>query len=239
MNMTTSPQGIAAIAKHEGIVPGPYLDSVRVWTYGVGHTAGAGAPTPSAMMRGMPADLDAELVRVAAVFRQDLKTFEDRVNQHVKVPLTQHQFDALVSFDFNTGGVYYKEKATGRWRNATLVDTLNKGDYRTAGLQFMNWSSPPEIVGRRTEEKDLFLTGVYPKGNTSVWPVDNAGRVTYKAVRTLTPQAVVALVTGPVPAPAPPQVPPVAPAAPVSVVYPAGSYRADIDAAGTLRVTSL
>lgn len=32
--MKTSDRGIFALAKHEGIVPAPYLDSVGVWTYG-------------------------------------------------------------------------------------------------------------------------------------------------------------------------------------------------------------
>ena len=42
-----SPRGIVALASHEGLVPGPYQDSVGVWTYGIGHTAAAGKPTAS------------------------------------------------------------------------------------------------------------------------------------------------------------------------------------------------
>ena len=34
-------------AEHEGIVPAPYRDSTGLWTYGIGHTAAAGAPGPS------------------------------------------------------------------------------------------------------------------------------------------------------------------------------------------------
>ena len=41
--MTVSRRGVLEIAEHEGIVLGPYRDSAGVWTYGVGHTAGAGA----------------------------------------------------------------------------------------------------------------------------------------------------------------------------------------------------
>ena len=40
--MRTSDLGIIALLGHEGIVPGPYYDSVGVLTYGVGHTASAG-----------------------------------------------------------------------------------------------------------------------------------------------------------------------------------------------------
>ena len=57
--MKMSDRGRAELAGHEGIVPGPYLDSVGVWTFGVGHTANAGAPDPRAMPRGMPQDIDA------------------------------------------------------------------------------------------------------------------------------------------------------------------------------------
>lgn len=33
--MRTSDRGIAALVAHEGIVPGPYLDSAHVWSYGI------------------------------------------------------------------------------------------------------------------------------------------------------------------------------------------------------------
>ena len=59
--LRASPQGVVALAGHEGIVPAPYLDSVKVWTYGVGHTAAAGAPFPEGMPKGMPKDVDAAL----------------------------------------------------------------------------------------------------------------------------------------------------------------------------------
>ena len=66
--MKTSSKGIAALVNHEDIVPAPYKDSVGVWTYGVGHTAGAGAPDPARMPKGMPADLDKALDDVFDLF---------------------------------------------------------------------------------------------------------------------------------------------------------------------------
>ncbi|MGW7506109.1 lysozyme, partial [Streptomyces albidoflavus] len=79
--MRVSDKGIAFLVAHEGVVPGPYLDSVGVWTWGVGHTAAAGAPIPSAMPRGMPADLDAALREVFMVFRRDLAKYEADVER--------------------------------------------------------------------------------------------------------------------------------------------------------------
>ena len=57
MHMTD--RGLLALVRHEGLVPGPYLDVKSVWTFGIGHTAAAGTPDPARMPRGMPADLDA------------------------------------------------------------------------------------------------------------------------------------------------------------------------------------
>src|SRR5690554_8022217 len=100
--MKVSDRGLAFIAGHEGVVPYPYRDSVGVWTFGIGHTASAGAPNPAGMTRGVERPLE----EVFATFRRDIAKFEARVNAAVKVPLAQHEFDALVSFDFNTGGIH-------------------------------------------------------------------------------------------------------------------------------------
>jgi lysozyme len=100
--MRTSDRGLLALIRHEGVVPGPYLDVKGVWTFGIGHTAAAGPPDPGLMPRGMPADLDAGIREAFRVFRVDLARYEAEVLGAVKVPLTQHEFDALVSFHYNT-----------------------------------------------------------------------------------------------------------------------------------------
>lgn len=115
--MKTSDRGIIALMGHEGIVPGPYLDSVGVLTYGVGHTAAAGTPDPANLASGMPENLDAELQVVFRVFRRDLAKYEAEVSRAIKVPVSQHEFDAAVSFHFNTGAI-------GR---ASWVKSLNAG----------------------------------------------------------------------------------------------------------------
>lgn len=102
--MQTTDRGLLALIRHEGVVPGPYLDVKDVWTFGIGHTAAAGPPDPAGMTRGMPADLDAGIREAFRVFRTDLATYEAEVLRAVKVPLEPHEFDALVSFHYNTGG---------------------------------------------------------------------------------------------------------------------------------------
>lgn len=181
--MKTSDKGVFTLIYKEGIVPAPYRDSKNVWTYGIGHTKAAGDPDPAKMPKGMPKDIDAALRQVFDLFPKVLAKYENDVNEAVKVPLKQHQFDALVSWHYNTGAV----------RTATLTKKLNAGDFKGAGEQFMNWRRPPEIIERREAEQRLFLTGKYPESDTvPVWQADRFGRVIWTPVRRLTMQQVMA-----------------------------------------------
>jgi lysozyme len=162
--MKVSDRGIAELFSHEGIVPMPYKDSVGVWTYGVGHTAAAGKPDPADMRRGIATPVE----DVVAVFRRDLPRYEAAVLKAVRVPLKQHEFDALVSFHFNTGAI-------GR---ASFVRRLNAGDRVGAAKGMLDWNKPPEIIDRRTAEMKLFRDGVYSNdGKASVYPATASGAV--------------------------------------------------------------
>jgi len=159
--MKTSKKGLVKIISHEGIVVGPYLDSVGVWTYGVGHTVNAGGIDPAKLPKVDTRNwadglVRAELIKALSLYEQDLKKYEDRVNKAIKVPLKQHQFDALVSFDFNTGGIF----------KANLTKEINSGNF--SGRGFMGWVRPKEIIGRRTAEQMLFITGDYEDKKTKV-----------------------------------------------------------------------
>jgi lysozyme len=183
MHMTD--RGLLALARHEGIVPAPYLDVKRVWTFGVGHTAAAGAPDPARMPRGMPADLDAGIREALQLFRADLAHNEAEVLRAVTMTLAPHEFDALVSFHYNTSAI----------ARAALTRALNAGDRAGAGAAFMNWLRPASLRPRREAERDLFLRGSYPEGQIPVWAVDANGRVDFsRPVRRLTePQALALL----------------------------------------------
>ncbi|UHD43893.1 glycoside hydrolase family protein [Aureimonas altamirensis] len=65
--------------------------------------------------------------------------YEADVLRAVKAPLSQTQFDALVSYHYNTGDV----------AKANLTKQLNAGDYAGAAEAFMGWSKPAEIIPRR------------------------------------------------------------------------------------------
>jgi lysozyme len=167
-DMTLSPAGLIEIAEHEGIVPAPYRDSVGVWTWGIGHTAAAGNPDPARMHRAMPQDVDAAVMAAIDQFAIDVKGYVARVNAAIRVPLAQHQFDALVSFDFNTGGIH----------RAKLTVAINAGE-PDAARHFMGWLRPPEIRKRRTAEMALFRTGDYAANGDAVpvWRTDGKGRL--------------------------------------------------------------
>lgn len=174
---TMTDRGLLALARHEGIVPAPYLDSVGTLTFGIGHTAAAGPPDPSRMPRGMPADLNAGIREAFHVFRADIARYEAEVRATVTVLLAAHEFDALVSFHYNTGGI----------ARAALTKALNAGNRVAAADAFMGWRKPTAIIPRREAEQRLFRDGLYPGGTIPVWAVDRAGRVNFaRPIRSLT-----------------------------------------------------
>jgi lysozyme len=193
MHMTD--RGLLALVRHEGLVPGPYLDVKNVWTFGIGHTAAAGPPDPARMPRGMPADLDAGIREAFRLFRTDIVAHEAEVLRAVKVLLEPNEFDALVSFHYNTGGI----------AKASLTRHLNAGNRAAAAQGFMGWLRPAAIRTRREAERELFRDGRYPAGTIPVWAVDRNGRVDFsRPIRRLTEAEALALLrpaSQPVPLP--------------------------------------
>lgn len=142
--MKTSEEGKRFIKEKEGLRLEAYRCSGGVLTIGYGHTAG--------VIPGMKIDL----AQAEKIFLNDLEQkAECVVNRLVKVPLTQGQYDALVSFVFNLGA--------GNLMKSTLLKLLNAGDYTGAAEQFERWNKSggkvtPGLVKRRAEEKQMFLT---------------------------------------------------------------------------------
>lgn len=173
--MRTSIKGLAALAMHEAIVLSPYRDSVGVWTWGIGHTAGAGDPDPAKMVKGVPSDEEATMRRVIAQFQIDIARYEAQVSRAIKNSVEQHEFDAAVSFHYNTGAI----------GTATWVKTLNAGNKGLAANQIMNWTKPEEIIPRRQSEQRLFRDGAYPTGDIAIYTADLSGNVQWSRGRSI------------------------------------------------------
>src|SRR5512139_1756961 len=135
--MRISDEGLRLIVEREGSRNQAYLDSVGVWTIGVGHT---GPEVHEGLLWS-----DAQ---VAEALRGDIGRFERAVNDAVTVDIPQHAFDALVSFAFNVG--------EGAFKSSTLVRLLNAGDAAGAAKQFDRWHIPAEITSRRNGEREQF-----------------------------------------------------------------------------------
>ncbi len=160
--MRTSPEGMAAIASSEGIVPAVYLDSVGVETFGIGVTHWAiGKKAMADLPRVVPSDVDAMVDHALDLFLKVLPKYEEPVRSAVRVPLHQHEFDALVHFTYNVGGPNFQK--------SKLLQNINAGRYESAGKSgFHGWLKPPELRGRRNRESDIFLKADY---GTSPIPV--------------------------------------------------------------------
>lgn len=141
-----TPRGRQRLTDREGKRLQAYLDSVGVWTIGVGHTAAAGPPIPVRGLIITAQECDDTLVR-------DLAKFEVTLNRALKVPVEDHEFDALLSVMFNVGP---------KFATSTAIKRLNAGDRAGCAAAIMMWNKPKEIIGRRTTEQSQFLTP-YPK----------------------------------------------------------------------------
>jgi len=175
--MKTSINGVYDIISHEAIVLSPYYDSKGILTIGIGHTKGAGGIDP--------ANYWGKKLTVAEaldIFRKDLVKFEDRVNKAFTVPLTQEQFDAAVSFDFNTGAIH----------KATWVKSFNAGKKSDAIKEILNWSKPVEIIPRRTKEQELFAKAKYSNaGKATLYEADAKGVASRANAKSITLNEVV------------------------------------------------
>lgn len=146
--MKTSQAGIDLIKRFEGLRLEAYKCLGGIWTIGYGTTH---YPDGSKVKEGDTCTEE----QAEEYLRSDLEEFERCVSLAVRDPLTQHQFDALVSFVYNVG--------CGAFRKSTLLRMLNDGADMSAAEQFLRWNKvgAQEVKGltlRRQAEMELFLT---------------------------------------------------------------------------------
>lgn len=138
--MSPSPACKELIQQFEGCRLEAYLCPANIPTIGYGHTVGVKAGD---VWTQDEADRVLEL---------DLQEYGRAVSRLLKVPVTQTQFDALVSLAFNIG--------TGAFGKSTLLKMVNLGD-SSAAREFLKWTKAggkilPGLVKRRAAERALF-----------------------------------------------------------------------------------
>ena len=142
----TSLAGISLIKSFEGLELTSYRCSSAVLTVGYGHTG------PDVHEGQTITEAEAEALLV-----QDLKRFEAAVSRLITVPLTQHEFDAIVSFAFNCG--------EGSLQESTFRKRMNAGEEKSLCFkqEFPKWVKGPNgplpgLVRRREAEIELALS---------------------------------------------------------------------------------
>lgn len=132
------------IRRFEGFRNRAYQCSAGVWTVGYGHT------------RNVSQSMVVTVSQAEEFLQQDVVECEMFLNRTVKVPLTQQQFDALVSFVFNIGGRNFQK--------SRLLSFLNDSQYDKVPMQMLQWChcKGKVLTGlkrRREAEATLFKNG--------------------------------------------------------------------------------
>lgn len=168
--MKLSRAGLDFIKSFEGFVPYVYDDlrppvngKYREWngekvkgtlTIGYGHTDAAKHPLK--IKRGLTITEE----QAAEILDTDLDECEEQVEALVNVPVSQGQFDALCSFNFNCGAGNLKK----------LIVPLNKGDYKSCRAKFDLY----------VKSKGITLRGLQRRrdGEQALWDADIPAPVT-------------------------------------------------------------
>ena len=139
-------EGLNLIKRFEGFEPQIYLDAAGLPTIGYGHLL---RPGEAQMFKNGISEAAGE-----ALLIKDVLLAEQTVLRLIKVPLTNGQFDALVSFTFNLGG--------GALQRSTLRRKVNREEHEDVPEQFMRWvwaggRKLRGLVRRREAEAALYV----------------------------------------------------------------------------------
>lgn len=163
--MKVSARGLALIKSLEGFRPRA-LKRGNQWVVGYGHTV-------SAREGAMVSEDEASLL-----LQYDLLPIAKAIQDGVKTPIHQHQFDALASFAYSVG--------LEDFRGSDVLHRLNQGEMTLAADALIGWPespSPESVVRRRAAERALFNTragqtaGVEDLLTSALPPVEEDGTV--------------------------------------------------------------
>jgi GH24 family phage-related lysozyme (muramidase) len=144
--MNISQNGVNFIKRFEGVRLSPYkaVPTEKYLTVGFGHYG-----------IDVKAGVKITEAQAEALLKKDLQKFVNGVNACLKVSVNQNQFDALVSFHFNTGAL----------PTSDLLKKVNAKDFAGASREFARWNKSggkviQGLINRRNQEIALFLKPV-------------------------------------------------------------------------------
>jgi len=114
-------EGIDLIKRFEGFSPTVYFCPAGYPTIGYGHVVKKGEDFSGGITQGEAEEL----------LRLDAQIAERAVLRLITVPLTDGQFDALVSFTYNLG--------SGALQRSTLRRVINRQNHHNVPAQLMRW----------------------------------------------------------------------------------------------------
>lgn len=148
--MKTSPEGIRLLKEFESCRLKSYQDQAGVWTIGFGNIRyedGAHVKSGESITQE----------RADSLFAYTLKQFENKVIGFLRRDVNQNQFDALVSFHYNTGAL----------GDSTLLRKVNRNpDDKSIEMEFLRWNKAhvkgvlvelPGLTKRRQREADFYF----------------------------------------------------------------------------------
>lgn len=139
-----SQEGLDLIKRFEGFSSTPYICPAGYPTIGYGHLI----REHEDFSNGITGDHAEDLLR------KDVQTAEQAALRLIRVPLTDGQFDALVSFTYNLGA--------GALQRSTLRRKVNRERHTEVPAEFMRWvwSNGKKLKGlvrRRQAEVKYYL----------------------------------------------------------------------------------
>ena len=138
-------RGLDFIKRFEAFSEYSYYCPANKKTIGYGHVV-----LPSEQIEEPLSEEDGEIL-----LRKDVEKAERAVLRNTKVPLTDGQYDALVSMTFNAGG--------GAYQRSQIRMGVNRGDFEEAAEWFprsfitANGRIVHGLIRRRLDEREMFI----------------------------------------------------------------------------------
>lgn len=141
-NMHISAEGLSLIKKFEGCELKAYRCAANVLTIGYG------------TIKNVTEGMEITQEEAETLLQEEMHEYEGYINDMVKVPLEQHQFDAMVSWVFNLG--------SGNLSSSTLLKKLNNSEYDEVPAQIRRWNKAggkvlDGLIRRREAEALMFM----------------------------------------------------------------------------------